>query len=69
MPWEKLGLLWAPADEAPWARSHATLPVVHAPSPGTWNVLLSCRDAAGKPRIGRLAATVDDRPRAGLFDP
>jgi hypothetical protein len=74
MKWEKCGLLWKPADEAPWARSHATLPVVQVVGPDRWWVYVSTRDEAGKSRIGRLVVDpnklpADGRPAVCLLDP
>src|SRR5262245_44456715 len=54
MEWQKLGVLWKPSGDVPWAQTHATLPVVHAASPDGWHLFLSTRDAANKSRIGRL---------------
>ncbi len=64
MEWEKLGLVWAPSGEADWARTHATLPVVQTMADGQWRVYVSCRDAQGKSRIGRLTLDATTLPHA-----
>lgn len=74
MEWKKLGVLWEPAGDVPWAQTHATLPVVDASQVGAWRVYVSVRDAAGKSRIGRLhvdLASLDagGMPRVDHFDP
>jgi hypothetical protein len=62
MKWEKCGLLWAPQGDVPWAQTHATLPVVQVIGPDRWWVYISCRDANGKSRIGRLPVDVSGMP-------
>ena len=62
MEWRKLGLIWAPGGEADWARTHATLPVVQTLSDDRWRVFVSCRDAHGKSRMGRLTLDVSELP-------
>ena len=73
MEWQKLGCIWAPNGEVDWARTHATLPVVQALSPQRWRVYVSCRDAQGKSRVGRLTLDVSglpyDVPRVVEFEP
>jgi hypothetical protein len=63
MIWQKLGLIWAPNGEADWARTHATLPVVQTFSNDRWWVYVSCRDALGKSRVGRLTLDVSALPQ------
>jgi hypothetical protein len=64
MVWEKLGLVWAPSGETDWARTHATLPVVQTQADGRWWIYVSCRDALGKSRIGRLTLDASMLPHA-----
>ena len=74
MKWQKLGLIWAPTGEVDWAQTHATLPVVQTLPDDQWRVYVSCRDAHGKSRIGRLTLDVSELaagvlPRVLHFDP
>jgi len=73
MEWQKLGCIWAPNGEVDWARTHATLPVVQALSHQRWRVYVSCRDAQGKSRVGRLTLDVSglpyEIPRVVEFEP
>lgn len=82
MEWKKLGLVWAPTGEPDWAQTHATLPIAPPTVDGHWQVYVSCRDAHGKSRIGRLtldasllpdgalgAARLDDAPALSLGAP
>lgn len=72
MEWTKLGLAWAPTGAPDWAQTHATLPIVQSDFGDEWRVFVSCRDAHGKSRIGRLTLDVselpDRVPRAIDFD-
>lgn len=62
MEWDKLGVIWAPQDEAEWATSHATLPVVQELENDRWRLFVSTRDADGKSRIGRLELDASGLP-------
>jgi hypothetical protein len=64
MKWQKLGLIWTPNGEVDWAHTHATLPVVRTLSNDRWGVYVSCRDALGKSRVGRLTLDVSGLPEA-----
>jgi hypothetical protein len=73
MEWQKLGMIWTPAGEADWAQTHATLPIAQTIADDRWRVFLSCRDAHGKSRIGRVTLDVSPlpkgKPRVVRFDP
>lgn len=62
MKWQKRGLVWAPQGDLPWAQTHASLPLVHVASPNQWWVYVSCRDADGKSRVGRLVVDTSSMP-------
>ncbi|MCC7475023.1 MAG: hypothetical protein IT425_06475 [Pirellulales bacterium] len=62
MNWHKLGLVWAPTGELPWAQSHATLPVVQVVGGDRWCVFVGCRDDLGKTRIARLELNIAPLP-------
>jgi hypothetical protein len=50
--WTKLGRLCVDAGGAPWAASHAALPVADARSDGRHRVYFSARDGKGRAHIG-----------------
>jgi hypothetical protein len=57
-----VGSLALDTDAAPWARTHAALPVVEAAGDGSWHLYLSLRDDEGRARIGRTRLTLEPRP-------
>ena len=61
--WRRLGRLDLDTAQAPWAVSHAALPVTEPLADGTWHVYLSLRDGEGRARIGRTRLTMDPVPR------
>ncbi len=69
MQWEKLGLLWRPAGDSHWAKSHAAIPVVQTSPSGDWWVYLSIRDAEGRSHIGRITVAPGSPPTFRSFDP
>jgi hypothetical protein len=56
--WRRLGRLALDTSQAPWAASHATLPIVEALPDGSWAVYLSLRDGEGRSRVGRSRLTL-----------
>ena len=82
MKWRKLGLLWSPSGERPWARSHAMIPTPVQKPDGGIRLLVGCTDENTVGRIGwidlapndptRVIAEADspvfDIGRAGTFD-
>jgi len=54
MKWKKLGLIWTPPANLPWAQTHATLPIAHVSASDRWWVYLGCRDASGKTQVARV---------------
>ena len=66
--WRRLGRLALDTSGAPWATTHAALPVVE-PLGDRWAVYLSLRDAAGRARIGRTVLTMSGTPSLTALDP
>jgi hypothetical protein len=56
--WVRLGRLELDTTRAPWAATHAALPVIEPRDDG-WQVYLSLRDARGRARIGVAALALD----------
>jgi hypothetical protein len=67
--WRRLGFVGNPAGSAPWAASHAALPVLDLIAPGEWQLFLSSRDSAGRARIGRCRFVLSPSPALSVFDP
>ena len=57
--WRRIGRLDLDTSRAPWAATHAALPVIEPVREGVWNLYLSLRDERGRARIGRTQLTVD----------
>ncbi len=66
--WRRLGRLPLDTSAAPWARTHAALPVIEAAGPA-WNVYLSLRDAEGRARIGRTRLVLEPEPALAPLEP
>jgi hypothetical protein len=64
--WTRLGRLDIDTSRAPWAATHAALPVVEAID-GGWIIYLSLRDEKGRARVGRTQLTLDP-PRLRPLD-
>lgn len=63
--WQRLGRLPLDVAAAPWAVTHAALPMIEAIADGVWHVYLSLRDQEGRARIGRTSLTLDPAPWLG----
>ncbi len=57
--WRRIGRLDLDTSRAPWAATHAALPVIEPVRDGVWNLYLSLRDERGRARIGRTRLTLD----------
>ena len=64
--WRRIGRLDLDTSRAPWAATHAALPVVEPIGGGAWNLYLSLRDERGRARIGRTRLTLDPPTLAPL---
>lgn len=60
--WTRLGVLPLETSAAPWAASHAALPIVEPVNGASFNVYLSLRDRDGRARIGRATLRMGARP-------
>ena len=68
--WRRAGRLDLDVSAAPWARSHAALPIVEAAGEdGAWTVYLSLRDGDGRARIGRTRLSVSPVPSLAPLEP
>jgi hypothetical protein len=61
--WRRLGRLSLDTSAAPWAVTHAALPVASPRGSDEFEVLLSLRDGEGRARIGRTRLSMGDQPR------
>jgi hypothetical protein len=68
MSWRRLGLVALDTAAAPWATTHAALPVAEPLDEGGWNLYLSLRDDQGRARIGRTHLTLSPTPRLAPLD-
>jgi hypothetical protein len=67
--WRRLGALSLDTAGAPWAATHAALPVAEGVDDGVWDIYLSLRDVDGRARIGRSRLTLSPSPRLAPIDP
>ena len=67
--WQRLGALALDTSAAPWAATHAALPVVEPLEPGVWRVYLSLRDREGRARVGATRLTLEPAPALAPLDP
>jgi hypothetical protein len=63
MKWRKLGLVWAPRGDQPWARSHAMGPTPVLLEPGRIRVYLTTLDAEGRGRPTYVEVDANDPTR------
>ena len=67
--WRRLGPLSLDTSRAPWAATHAALPVAEAAGDGSWDVYVSLRDGKGRARIGRTHLTLHPAPALAPLEP
>jgi hypothetical protein len=67
--WRRLGRLTLDTSRAPWAVTHAALPVVEPRAGGSWNVYVSLRDGEGRARIGRTHLALRPAPIFAPLEP
>ena len=67
--WRRIDRLPLDTSLAPWAASHAALPITEARGDGTWNLYLSMRDGDGRARIGRSRLLLQPVPRLEPLEP
>lgn len=68
MGWRRLGRLALDASPAPWAATHAALPVVDPIDDERFAVYLSLRDGQGRARIGRTMLTMGAAPALAALE-
>jgi hypothetical protein len=66
--WTRLGRLPLETTHAPWAASHAALPVVEPLDGDRFALYLSLRDSDGRARIGRTTLSMTGRPSLAPLD-
>ena len=69
MNWRRLGRLPLDTSGAPWAATHAALPVVESLGAHRWAVYVSVRDAEGRARIGRTLLDMTGEPCLAPLEP
>ena len=52
--WQKLGLIFGPPTELPWAKTHAQLPFAEPIAGGLHRIHFSSRDALGRSQISSV---------------
>jgi hypothetical protein len=67
--WRRLGRLPLETNDAPWAATHAALPIVEPLGDARFGVYLSLRDVEGRARIGRTTLTMSSTPAFDPLDP
>jgi hypothetical protein len=67
--WRRLGRLSFDTSPAPWATSHAALPIVEPLGRNQFALYLSLRDGDGRARIGRTTLTMGDAPALAPLEP
>lgn len=63
MKWQKRGIVWAPAGDRPWARSHAVGPTPFRLSDDVIRVFVTCLDEQGRGRPGYVDVDAADPTR------
>src|SRR5216684_7102178 len=58
MKWAKQGLIFRPAGEAPWMRTHATCPVALPVNDDVYRIYFASRDAANHAHIGFVVVDI-----------
>jgi hypothetical protein len=65
--WEKKGLIYRPAGDRPWSRSHAQLPIVDASREDRWRIYFATRDGDGRATISYIEVEAG-RPETILYE-
>ncbi len=63
MSWKRLGVVFAPDGNQPWARSHAALPTPVHTAGDTFRFFFSSRDQDRRSHVGWVDVEVSDNPR------
>jgi len=67
--WRRLGRLPLETSHAPWAATHAALPVVERVDGDHFAVYMSLRDSQGRARIGRTTLRMPGTPSLAALEP
>lgn len=67
--WRRLGRLTLDTSRAPWAATHAMLPVAELLPDSSCSVYLSLRDTDGRSRVGRTRLTLTPTPALAPLEP
>jgi hypothetical protein len=62
MPWRRLGPVFSPAGDQPWARSHAALPTPIHLGGDLFRIFYSARDAQARSHVGWVDIEVSETP-------
>jgi hypothetical protein len=68
-PWRRLGPLALDTSQAPWAVTHAALPVLTQIDDDRFDLYVSLRDGSGRSRIGRAVLSMAEAPRVSPLEP
>src|ERR1700710_2275912 len=63
MSWKRLGVVFAPDGNQPWARSHAALPTPVHVAGDFFRFFYSSRDAKRRSHVGWVDVEVSETPR------
>jgi predicted GH43/DUF377 family glycosyl hydrolase len=63
LPWKKLGLVYRPSGDLPWARSHAANPVAEHVEGDRFRIYFSARDDKNRSSIGSVLIDLNDPTR------
>src|SRR5437868_6656174 len=69
MPWRRLGPVFSPAGDQPWARSHAALPTPVHLGGDLFRIFYSARDAQARSHVGYADVEVSETPRVQGISP
>ena len=69
MRWRKLGHVFRPAGDLPWARSHAANPVAEHIEGNLFRIYFSARDERNRSSIGSLVIDLEEPTRVLEIDP
>ena len=69
MRWEKLGIVWRPNGERPWARTHASIPTPVRLRDGVMRIYVTCLDALGRGHPTYVDLSTEDPTRVLAVGP
>ncbi len=69
MPWRKLGHVYRPSGDLPWARSHAANPIAEHVDGDCFRIYFSARDDNNRSSIGSVLIDLKEPARVLAVDP